>query len=61
MDLVSYVEFQRKQRMVLGMHKEALVATCAFWKCLDASTIGFTRLIKALNKIERASKQVRML
>lgn len=27
----SYVEFQRKQRMVVSMHKNALQAMCNFW------------------------------
>jgi hypothetical protein len=58
MDLVSYVEHQRKQRMVMRLHKEALLAMCAFWKSLDSSSISFTHLTRSLNKIEVASKQV---
>ncbi|PNH08057.1 Tiny macrocysts protein B, partial [Tetrabaena socialis] len=31
MDLLGYVEYQRKQRMVVRLHQEALQAMCAFW------------------------------
>ncbi len=27
----SYVEYQRKQRMVVRLHREALQAMCNFW------------------------------
>ncbi|KAG2423145.1 hypothetical protein HXX76_015530 [Chlamydomonas incerta] len=34
MDLLSYVEYQRKQRMVVRLHREALQAMCNFCKAL---------------------------
>ncbi|GLC56222.1 hypothetical protein PLESTB_001081300 [Pleodorina starrii] len=52
MDLLSYVEYQRKYHMVLRLHREALQATCSFWKALDAPEVSFTRLSHLLNKIE---------
>jgi hypothetical protein len=33
-DLVSYVEFQRNYRLVMKVHKEALLSMRAFWICL---------------------------
>jgi hypothetical protein len=33
-DLVSYVEFQRNYRLVMKVHKEALLSMRAFWMCL---------------------------
>ncbi|GFR46566.1 hypothetical protein Agub_g8158, partial [Astrephomene gubernaculifera] len=57
MDLLGYVEYQRKQRMVLRLHREALQAMCNFWKALDVSTVSFTQLSKALGKIESSVSQ----
>ncbi|PNW87845.1 hypothetical protein CHLRE_01g004157v5 [Chlamydomonas reinhardtii] len=57
MDLLSYVEYQRKQRMVVRLHREALQAMCNFWKALDASRVSFTHLSKALGKIESSVSQ----
>ncbi|KXZ44102.1 hypothetical protein GPECTOR_73g623 [Gonium pectorale] len=52
MDLLGYVEYQRKQRMVVRLHREALQAMCNFWRALDSSSVSFTQLSKALGKIE---------
>ncbi|GIM04869.1 hypothetical protein Vretimale_9356 [Volvox reticuliferus] len=57
MDLLGYVEYQRKQRMVVRLHREALQAMCNFWKALDASTVSFTHLSKSLAKIETSVSQ----
>ncbi|KAG2494504.1 hypothetical protein HYH03_007272 [Edaphochlamys debaryana] len=57
MDLLGYVEYQRKQRMVLRLHRDALQAMCNFWRALDSSTVSFTKLSKALGNIERSVSQ----
>ncbi|KXZ55417.1 hypothetical protein GPECTOR_3g69 [Gonium pectorale] len=57
MDLLGYVEYQRKQRMVIRCHREALQAMCNFWRALDASNVSFTHLSKALGKIESSVSQ----
>ncbi|EFJ45146.1 hypothetical protein VOLCADRAFT_94549 [Volvox carteri f. nagariensis] len=57
MDLLAYVEYQRKQRMVVRLHREALQAICSFWKALDSSTVSFTTLSKGLGKIESSVTQ----
>ncbi|GLC52514.1 hypothetical protein PLESTB_000638200 [Pleodorina starrii] len=57
MDLLGYVEYQRKQRMVVRLHREALQAMCSFWKVLESHTISFTRLSTALGKIESSVSQ----
>ncbi|GFR46428.1 hypothetical protein Agub_g7932, partial [Astrephomene gubernaculifera] len=57
MDMLSYVEYQRKQRIVLRLHREALQAMCNFWRYLDTSNISFRQLSKALAKIEASVYQ----
>ncbi|KXZ55419.1 hypothetical protein GPECTOR_3g70 [Gonium pectorale] len=57
MDLLGYVDYQRKQAMVLRLHREALQAMCSFWKMLDSSSVSFSRLSKALGKIETSVSQ----
>ncbi|KXZ42658.1 hypothetical protein GPECTOR_127g536 [Gonium pectorale] len=57
MDLLGYVEYQRKQRMVIRCHRDALQAMCNFWRALDASKVSFTHLSKALGKIESSVSQ----
>ncbi|KAG2494502.1 hypothetical protein HYH03_007271 [Edaphochlamys debaryana] len=57
MDLLGYVEYQRKQRMVVRLHRDALQAMCNFWRALDSSTVSFTKLSKALGNIERSVSQ----
>ncbi|GIL60368.1 hypothetical protein Vafri_14969 [Volvox africanus] len=52
MDLLGFVEYQRKQRMVVRLHRDALTAMCNFWKALDAHNVSFTYLSKALAVIE---------
>ena len=52
-----YVEYQRKQRMVLRYHKDALMAMASFWRILDTSSVSFTSLSKALNAIEKSVTQ----
>jgi hypothetical protein len=39
-DLVSYVEFQRNYRLVMKVHKEALLSMRAFWMCLLQVWLG---------------------
>ncbi|PNH05154.1 Tiny macrocysts protein B [Tetrabaena socialis] len=53
MDLLGYVEYQRKQRMVVRLHREALQAM----KLLDAHTVSFTRMARLLGKIEGSVSQ----
>ncbi|KAG2494506.1 hypothetical protein HYH03_007274 [Edaphochlamys debaryana] len=57
MDLLGYVEYQRKQRMVVRLHRDALQAMCNFWRALDSSTVSFTKLSKALGNIEHSVSQ----
>ncbi|GLI61040.1 hypothetical protein VaNZ11_003192 [Volvox africanus] len=57
MDLLGYVEYQRKQRMVVRLHREALQAMCNFWKALDASKVSFMHLSRALGRIESSVSQ----
>ncbi|GLC41265.1 hypothetical protein PLESTM_001177800 [Pleodorina starrii] len=57
MDLLGYVEYQRKQRMVVRLHREALQAMCNFWRALDASRVSFMHLSRALGKIESSVSQ----
>ncbi|EFJ45177.1 hypothetical protein VOLCADRAFT_94617 [Volvox carteri f. nagariensis] len=59
MDLLAccYVEYQRKQRMVVRLHREALQAICNFWKMLDTSKVSFMHLSKALGKVESSVTQ----
>ncbi|KAG2494508.1 hypothetical protein HYH03_007276 [Edaphochlamys debaryana] len=57
MDLLGYVEYQRKQRMVVRLHRDALQAMCNFWRALDSSTVSFIKLSKALGNIERSVSQ----
>ncbi|GLC41288.1 hypothetical protein PLESTB_001078900 [Pleodorina starrii] len=57
MDLLAYVEYQRKQRMVVRLHREALQAMCNFWRALDTSRVSFTQLSKALGKVETSVSQ----
>jgi hypothetical protein len=52
-----YVEYQRKQRMVLRYHKDALMAMAHFWKTLDSSNVSFMSLSKALAAIENSVTQ----
>ncbi|KAG2445524.1 hypothetical protein HXX76_000139 [Chlamydomonas incerta] len=51
-DLASYVEFQRNHRLVTRAHKEALLAVRAFWGLLMHTSVNFTKLTKALERIE---------
>jgi PAS domain S-box-containing protein len=51
-DLVSYVEFQKNQRMLVRSHRAALLTTRDFWKLLMADNIEFRALSRALNSIE---------
>ncbi|KXZ42914.1 hypothetical protein GPECTOR_111g247 [Gonium pectorale] len=58
MDLLGFVEYQRKQRMVVRLHREALQAMCSFWKALDTTgAVSFTSLSKALTNIENSVSQ----
>ncbi|GFR44799.1 hypothetical protein Agub_g6134 [Astrephomene gubernaculifera] len=57
MDLLGYVEYQRRQRMVVRLHREALQAMCTFWKALETHTVSFTSLSKALANIEASVSQ----
>ena len=43
---VSYVEYQRNHRMVLKVHKDALIALRNFWKQLMHSKVG--RLVSCM-------------
>ncbi|GIM07919.1 hypothetical protein Vretimale_11958 [Volvox reticuliferus] len=57
MDLLGYVEYQRKQRMVLRHHKDALQAMANFWRLLGFSTISFSSLSKSLEEIDTSITQ----
>ncbi|KXZ50396.1 hypothetical protein GPECTOR_16g569 [Gonium pectorale] len=52
MDLLGYVEYQRKQRSVVRLHREALQAMCNFWRALDSHSVSFAQLSRALGRIE---------
>lgn len=51
-DLVSYVEFQKHQRLLFRSHRNALLATRSFWRLLMGNEVSFTLLAKAFNSIE---------
>ncbi|GLI70677.1 hypothetical protein VaNZ11_015617 [Volvox africanus] len=57
MDLLGYVEYQRKQRMVLRHHKDALQAMANFWRLLGLSSISFSSLSKSLEEIDTSITQ----
>ncbi|GFR51520.1 hypothetical protein Agub_g13936 [Astrephomene gubernaculifera] len=57
MDLLGYVEYQRKQRMVVRLHREALQAMCNFWRALDTSRVSFTTLSRTLADIDSSVSQ----
>ena len=42
-DLVSYVEFQKHQRLLSRSHKAALIATRSFWRLLMGKEVGGSR------------------
>ncbi|KAG2495798.1 hypothetical protein HYH03_006041 [Edaphochlamys debaryana] len=60
MDLLGYVEYQRKQRMVVRHHKDALQAMAKFWHILGASSVSFTSLSKSLEDIDTSVKQAEL-
>eukprot|EP00198_Chlamydomonas_reinhardtii_P009477 XP_001698814.1 predicted protein [Chlamydomonas reinhardtii] len=57
MDLLGYVEYQRKQRMVLRHHKDALQAMANFWRILGSNTVSFSSLSKSLEEIDSSVSQ----
>ncbi|KAG2426217.1 hypothetical protein HXX76_013198 [Chlamydomonas incerta] len=58
MDLLGYVEYQRKQRMVLRHHKDALQAMANFWRILGySSSVSFRSLSRSLEEIDTSVKQ----
>ncbi|GLC74510.1 hypothetical protein PLESTF_001521700 [Pleodorina starrii] len=57
MDLLGYVEYQRKQRTVLRHHKDALQAMTNFWRILGSSSVSFTSLSKSLENIDNSVKK----
>eukprot|EP00198_Chlamydomonas_reinhardtii_P006675 XP_001696011.1 flagella associated membrane protein [Chlamydomonas reinhardtii] len=61
MDLLGYVEYQRKQRMVLRHHKDALQAMASFWRILGySSSVSFRSLSRSLEEIDTSVKQAEM-
>ncbi|KAG2436028.1 hypothetical protein HYH02_011740 [Chlamydomonas schloesseri] len=61
MDLLGYVEYQRKQRMVLRHHKDALQAMANFWRILGySSNVSFRSLSRSLEDIDTSVKQAEM-
>ncbi|GIL42523.1 hypothetical protein Vafri_484 [Volvox africanus] len=54
MDLLGYVEYQRKQRTLLRHHKDALQAMANFWRILGCSSVSFTSLSRSLEKIDES-------
>ncbi|KAG2426220.1 hypothetical protein HXX76_013200 [Chlamydomonas incerta] len=61
MDLLGYVEYQRKQRMVLRHHKDALQAMANFWRILGySSSVSFRSLSRSLEEIDTSVKQAEM-
>lgn len=52
-DLVSFVEFQRNQRMLIAYHKQALVATRDFWRLLMRERVNLRALTAAFRKIDK--------
>ncbi|KAG2439095.1 hypothetical protein HYH02_006619 [Chlamydomonas schloesseri] len=57
MDLLGYVEYQRKQRMVLRHHKDALQAMANFWRILGSNSVSFPSLSKSLEEIDSSVSQ----
>ncbi|KXZ46983.1 hypothetical protein GPECTOR_39g477 [Gonium pectorale] len=55
-DLVSYVEFQKWQRLLGRATERALTSQQAFWKLLLRSRIHFSQLTTAFNNIKAAQK-----
>lgn len=53
-DLVSYVEFQKNQRMLVRSHKAALVSTRDFWRLLVSDKIMFSSLSRVFHEIEES-------
>ncbi|GFH20156.1 PAS domain-containing protein, partial [Haematococcus lacustris] len=51
-DLVNYVEQQRKYRMALRLHKDALLAMRSFWQCLLHTSIEMSKLRDALELVD---------
>ncbi|KAG2488731.1 hypothetical protein HYH03_012730 [Edaphochlamys debaryana] len=60
MDLLGYVEYQRKQRMVVRHHKDALLAMARFWRILGGSSVSFTSLSKSLEDIDTSVRQAEL-
>jgi hypothetical protein len=55
-DLVSYVEFQRNYRLVMKVHKEALLSMRIFWMCLLQHQIKFDAMSAAVERMDTAIK-----
>ncbi|GAX73193.1 hypothetical protein CEUSTIGMA_g646.t1 [Chlamydomonas eustigma] len=53
-DLVSYVEFQKNQRLLVRCHRNALLATRDFWRLLTKNDVTFSSLINAFSTIEQS-------
>ncbi|KAJ9517580.1 hypothetical protein QJQ45_025109, partial [Haematococcus lacustris] len=51
-DLVSYVEQMRNYRMVLKVHKDALLAMKAFWQALLHTTVNLKTLTDAIKRMD---------
>ncbi|KAJ9517556.1 hypothetical protein QJQ45_025104, partial [Haematococcus lacustris] len=49
---VNYVEQQRKYRMALRLHKDALLAMRSFWQCLLHTSIEMSKLRDALELVD---------
>ncbi|KAG2488728.1 hypothetical protein HYH03_012728 [Edaphochlamys debaryana] len=60
MDLLGYVEYQRKQRMVVRHHKDALQAMAKFWRILGGSSVSFSSLSKSLEHIDTSVRQAEL-
>ncbi|KAG2488727.1 hypothetical protein HYH03_012727 [Edaphochlamys debaryana] len=60
MDLLGYVEYQRKQRMVVRHHKDALLAMAKFWRILGGSSVSFSSLSKSLEDIDTSVRQAEL-
>mmetsp|Transcript_27721 Transcript_27721/g.51210 ORF Transcript_27721/g.51210 Transcript_27721/m.51210 type:complete len:913 (-) Transcript_27721:139-2877(-) len=52
LDLVSFADYQKKHRLVLQAHKNALMATSQFWTILQNHNVSFRMLSTSLSKIE---------
>ncbi len=53
-DLVSYIEFQKNQRLMIKGHRKALTTVRDFWRLLMKNDVDLSALTKAFSEIEES-------